>query len=72
MSFQGMKLILQLEAWTISKQLQKELEANWLLWTMLQISHTTKISNETMLPEAETTRSHINRIDFYIPEDERI
>ena len=52
------------QAWTISKQLQKKLEANklWFLQRMLQISWSVKKSNETELQETDTTKSLINRI----------
>ena len=52
------------EFWTISKQVQKKLEATdmWFLQRMLQISWTVKKSNKTVLQEADTRRSLINRI----------
>ena len=34
----------------------------WFLWRMLQISWTAKKSNKTVLREADTTRSLINRL----------
>ena len=51
-------LIYGCEAWTISKQLQKILEATemWLLRRMLQISWTAKKSNKTVL--RESTQDH--------------
>ena len=52
------------EAWTISKQSEKKLEARemWFLQKMLRISWTEKKSKETELLEADTTKSLINRI----------
>ena len=52
------------EAWTISKQVQKKLEAKemWLLTRMLRIPWTAKKSNETVLRDADTTSSLTNRI----------
>ena len=53
------------EAWTISKQLQKKLEATemWFIQRMLQISRTVKKSNEMVLQEAERTILFIYNID---------
>ena len=53
------------EAWTISKQLQKKLEATemWFIQRMLQISRTVKKSNEMVLQEAEKTILFIYNID---------
>ena len=50
------------EAWTISKQFKKKMEATemWFLRRMLRISWTAKKSNETVL--CDTARSPINRI----------
>ena len=52
------------EAWTISKQTQRKLEAveMWFLRRMLRISWTKKKTNEAVLEEAETTRSLIKNI----------
>ncbi|GFO12756.1 endonuclease-reverse transcriptase [Plakobranchus ocellatus] len=52
------------EAWTISKQTQKKLEATemWFLRRMLQISWTAKKTNDTVLEEAHTTRLLISKI----------
>ena len=56
-------LIYGCETWTIVKQIQKKLEATemWFLWRMLKISWTAKKSNKTILQEADTIRSLINR-----------
>ena len=53
------------KAWAISKQFQKRLEATemWFLRRMLRVSKSAKKSNETVLLEAGTTRSLINRIN---------
>ena len=55
------------EAWTISKQVQKKLEAikMYYLQRTQRVSCTAKneLSNETVLREADTPRSLINRID---------
>ncbi|GFO34714.1 endonuclease-reverse transcriptase [Plakobranchus ocellatus] len=52
------------EAWTISKQTQKKLEATemWFLRRMLRISWTAKKTNDTVLEEAHTTRLLISKI----------
>ena len=52
------------EAWTITKQIQKKLEAMemWFLRRMLRIPWVEKKSNETVLREADTTRSLINKL----------
>ncbi|GFN93972.1 endonuclease-reverse transcriptase [Plakobranchus ocellatus] len=52
------------EAWTISKQTQKKLEATemWFLRRMMQISWTAKKTNDTVLEEADTTRLLISKI----------
>ena len=52
------------EAWTISKQTQKKLEAveMWFLRRMLRIPWTAKKSNETVLKEADSKRSLVNKI----------
>ncbi|GFO49904.1 structural maintenance of chromosomes protein [Plakobranchus ocellatus] len=52
------------EAWTISKQTQRKLEATemWFLRRMLRISWTAKKTNDTVLEEAHTTRLLISKI----------
>ncbi|GFN98650.1 endonuclease-reverse transcriptase [Plakobranchus ocellatus] len=52
------------EAWTLSKQTQKKLEATemWFLRRMLRISWTAKKTNDTVLEEAHTTRLLISKI----------
>ncbi|GFO36468.1 katanin p60 ATPase-containing subunit a-like 2, partial [Plakobranchus ocellatus] len=52
------------EAWTISKQTRKKLEATemWFLRRMLRISWTAKKTNDTVLEEAHTTRLLISKI----------
>ena len=54
------------EAWTISKQAQKKLEAveMWFLRRMMKISWMAKKSNDTVLKEAHTSRSRalVNKI----------
>ena len=52
------------EAWTISKQAQKKLEAveMWFLRRMMKISWMTKKSNDTVLKEAHTSRALVNKI----------
>ena len=52
------------EAWTISKQTQKKLEATemWFLRRMLRISWKERKSNETVLKEAQTSRALVNKI----------
>ncbi|GFN78527.1 endonuclease-reverse transcriptase [Plakobranchus ocellatus] len=52
------------EAWTISKQTQRQLEATemWFLRRMLRISWTAKKTNDTVLEEAHTTRLLISKI----------
>ncbi|GFO24426.1 timeless-interacting protein [Plakobranchus ocellatus] len=52
------------EAWTISKQTQKKLEATemWFIRRMLRISWTAKKTNDTVLEEAHTTRLLISKI----------
>ena len=48
------------EAWQVSKQVQKKLEVTemWFPRRKLRISWTAKKSSETVLREADTTRSH--------------
>ena len=52
------------EAWTISKQAQKKLEAveMWFLRRMMKISWMAKKSNDTVLKEAHTSRVLVNKI----------
>ena len=52
------------EAWTISKQAQKKLEAveMWFLRRMMKISWMAKKSNDTVLKEAHTSRALVNKI----------
>ena len=52
------------EAWTISKQAQKKLEAveMWFLRRMMKISWKAKKSNDTVLKEAHTSRALVNKI----------
>ncbi|GFN77131.1 endonuclease-reverse transcriptase [Plakobranchus ocellatus] len=52
------------EAWTISKQTQKKLEATemWFLRRMMRMSWTAKKTNDTVLEEAHTTRLLISKI----------
>ena len=52
------------EAWTISKQVQKKLEAveMWFLRRMMKISWMAKKSNDTVLKEAHTSRALVNKI----------
>ncbi|GFR64083.1 endonuclease-reverse transcriptase [Elysia marginata] len=52
------------KGWTISKQIEAKLEATemWVLRRMLRISWTEKKSNETVLIEANSRRSHIKTI----------
>ncbi|GFS07800.1 endonuclease-reverse transcriptase [Elysia marginata] len=52
------------EAWTISKQMEAKLEATelWFLRRMLRISWTERKSNETVLIEANSSRSLIKTI----------
>ena len=52
------------EAWTISKQAQKKLEAveMWFLRRMMKISWMAKKSNDTALKEAHTSRALVNKI----------
>ena len=52
------------EAWTISKQAQKKLEAveMWFLRRMMKISWMAKKSNDTVLKEARTSRALVNKI----------
>ena len=52
------------EAWTISKQAQKKLEAveMWFLRRMMKISWIAKKSNDTVLKEAHTSRALVNKI----------
>ena len=52
------------EAWTISKQAQKKLEAveMWFLRRMMKISWMTKKTNDTVLKEAHTSRALVNKI----------
>ncbi|GFN81414.1 protein tssc1-like [Plakobranchus ocellatus] len=52
------------EAWTISKQTQRKLEATemWFLRRMLRISWTAKKTNDKVLEEAHTTRLLISKI----------
>ena len=51
------------EAWTISKQAQKKLEAveMWFLRRMMKISWMAKKSNDTVLKEAHASRALVNR-----------
>ena len=53
-----------IDVWTISKQIQKKLEAveMWFLRRMLRIPWTAKKTNEEVLKEADTERSLINKI----------
>ena len=52
------------EAWTISKQAQKKLEAveMWFLRRMMKTSWIAKKSNDTVLKEAHTSRALVNKI----------
>ena len=52
------------EAWTISNQAQKKLEAveMWFLRRMMKISWMVKKSNDTVLKEAHTSRAIVNKI----------
>ena len=52
------------EAWTISKQVQKKLEAveMWFLRRMMKISWMAKKSNDTVLKEAYRSRAIVNKI----------
>ena len=52
------------EAWTISKQAQKKLEAveMWFLRRMMKISCMAKKSNDTVLKETHTSRALVNKI----------
>ena len=52
------------EAWIISKQAQKKLEAveMWFLRRMMKISWMAKKSNDTVLKEAHTSRALVNKI----------
>ena len=52
------------EAWTISKQAQKKLEAvdMWFMRRMMKISWMAKKSNDTVLKEARTSRALVNKI----------
>ena len=52
------------EAWTISKQAQKKLEAveMWFLRRIIKISWMAKKSNDTVLKEAHTSRALVNKI----------
>ena len=52
------------EVWTLSKELQNKLEATemWFPLRMLRMSWFAKKSNETVLREADITRSLIHRI----------
>ena len=52
------------EAWTLSKQAQKKLEAveMWFLRRMLKISWMAKKSNDTVLKEAHTSRALVNKV----------
>ena len=52
------------EAWTISKQAEKKLEAveMWFLRRMVKISWMAKKSNDTVLKEAHTSRAIVNKI----------
>ena len=52
------------EAWTISKQAQKKIEAveMWFLRRMMNISWMAKKSNDTVLKEAHTSRALVNKI----------
>ena len=52
------------EAWTISKQAQKKLEAveMWFLRRMMKISWMAKKSSDTVLKEAHTSRALVNKI----------
>ena len=52
------------EAWTISKQALKKLEAveMWFLRRMMKISWMAKKSNDTVLKEAHTSRALVNKI----------
>ena len=57
-------LMYRCEAWTISKQAQKKLEAveMWFLRRMMKISWMAKKSNDTVLKEAHTSRALVNKI----------
>ena len=57
-------ILIECEAWTISKQAQKKLEAVKMLFLrrMMKISWMTKKSNDTVLKEAHTSRALVNKI----------
>ena len=57
-------LMYRCEAWTISKQAQKKIEAveMWFLRRMMKISWMAKKSNDTVLKEAHTSRALVNKI----------
>ncbi|GFR73885.1 hypothetical protein ElyMa_003879900 [Elysia marginata] len=52
------------EAWTITKEIQRKIEAAemWFFRRMLRVPWTAKKTNEEFLKETETTRSLMNRI----------